>query len=433
MITGRGAELVHDWNHIEGAEWPSDVAISDETLRDGLQSPSIKQPDIQEKVYILYLMDDLGIDIADLGLPGAGKRFQRDVTVLAQEIATQNLGVKAQAAARSLESDIRPIIEASQAAGIPIEAAIFLGSSPIRQYAEGWDLDRLTRLTDEAVTFAVTHDLPVMFVTEDTTRSDPDVVKQLYTTAIRCGARSVCVADTVGHATPDGIANLVSFVRGVVDDAGAGTTIDYHGHKDRGLDVANSLAAIRAGADRVHVCALGIGERSGNTPTELLLTNLALLGIGDRDLSVLPEYCQVVSEACDVPIPFNYPIVGHDAFRTSTGVHAAAIAKAKAQHDDWLADRVYCGVPAGLVSRSQAIEIGPMSGEHNVRFWLQERGIEIDDVYVEKILEAAKRSRRLLAEDELMRMIRVMRRRKGSPGGESDFTFSWETASETES
>ena len=436
MTAQRHAELIYDWN-TEGQayRWPADVAISDETLRDGLQSPSIHQPEIQEKVYLLYLMDELGIDCADLGLPGAGERFQYDVTVLAREIVTQGLGIQPQAAARTLESDIRPIVDASQDAGIPIEAAIFLGSSPIRRYAEGWDTDMLQRLTESGVTFAVEHGLPVMFVTEDTTRADPETLRRLYTTAIECGARSLCVADTVGHATPEGVFSVVSFVKSIIDETGEPVAIDFHGHRDRGLDVGNSLAAIRAGADRVHVCGLGIGERSGNTPTEIMLTNMALLGIGSRDLKALPEYCSVVSEACDVPIPFNYPIVGHDAFRTSTGVHAAAIAKAKAREDDWLADHVYCGVPAAMVSRKQRIEIGPMSGEHNVRCWLAEREIEIDDMYIEKILMAAKRTRRLLPEDELMRMIRVMRRRRGagdSVQSDHDFAFAWESTTGAE-
>ncbi|MCC7020247.1 MAG: hypothetical protein IT332_10855 [Ardenticatenales bacterium] len=424
-------DLIHDWNGTGTLlQWPVNVALSDETLRDGLQSPSVRQPQIQEKVYLLYLMDELGIDIADLGLPGAGERFHRDVIVLAREIANQGLSIRAQAAARTLEADIRPIVDASQAAGIPIEAAIFLGSSPIRQVVEGWDLDQLSRLTQSAVTFAVTHGLPVTFVTEDTTRAAPEVLRRLYTTAIECGAHAVCVADTVGHAMPEGVHALVSFVREVVADTGAPVSIDFHGHRDRGLDVANSLAAIQAGASRVHACALGIGERSGNTPMEILLANLSLLGIGDRNLTALPEYCHVASEACAVPIPFNYPVVGADAFRTSTGVHAAAVAKANLLGDAWLAERVYCGVPASLVGREHGIEIGPMSGEHNVRYWLESRGIELEEAYFEKILTAAKRSDTLLQEDELMRMIRVMRRRHGVAetvvSTDYAFSFAWE-------
>src|SRR5574342_434237 len=340
-----GVDFIYDWN-VKGdvPKYPKHVMVVDETLRDGLQSPSITHPSIQDKVYLLYLMRCLQIDAADLGLCGAGERFKKDVTVLAKEIANQRMPIQPQSAARTLETDIAPIVEASQEAGIAIEACIFLGSSPIRQYAEGWNIETLLRLTEGAVSFAVRHGLPVMFVTEDTTRSRPATLQQIYSCAIRAGAHRICAADTVGHATPGGVRGLIRFLRAVIDEVDPAMGLDWHGHRDRGLDIMNTLAAIEAGAARVHACALGIGERSGNTPMEILLVNLNLLGMAERDLTGLPEYCQVVSQACGVPIPFNYPIVGADSFRTSTGVHAAAMAKAMSKNDGWLADRVYCGV-----------------------------------------------------------------------------------------
>jgi 2-isopropylmalate synthase len=427
MNDPKGAELIYDWNlKGEGPNYPKRVMITDETLRDGLQSPSVTHPSIQDKVYLLYLMRCLEIDAADLRLCGAEGRFKNDVTVLAREIANQRMPIVPQSAARSMEADIAPIAEASQAAGIAIEACIFLGSSPIRQYAEGWDVDTLLRLTESSVTFAVQHGLPVMFVTEDTSRANPETLKQIYACAIRSGAHRICAADTVGHATPQGVRTLIGFLRQAVDDVNPDVGIDWHGHRDRGLDIINSLAAIEAGADRVHACALGIGERSGNTPMEILLVNLNLMGLANRDLRGLPEYCQVVSQACGVPIPFNYPIVGADSFRTATGVHAAAIAKADDKHDEWLADRVYCGVPASMVGRTQGIEIGPMSGEHNVRVWLKKHDIEPHPVFVEKILAAAKRSNRILSEEEIHRMTRVLKLRLGAGQtdvNESDLEF----------
>lgn len=426
-MNNHGSEYIYDWNvKGEAPRYPKRVMITDETLRDGLQSPSVTHPSIQDKVYLLYLMRCLEVDAADLGLCGAGERFKKDVTVLAREIANQRMPIVPQSAARTLEADIAPIVDASQEAGIAIEAAIFLGSSPIRQYAEGWDVSTLLRLTESSVTFAVAHGLPVMFVTEDTTRADPETLKQIYACAIRAGAHRVCAADTVGHATPGGVRTLIKFLREVIDEVDPTVGIDWHGHRDRGIDIANTLAAIEAGADRVHACALGIGERSGNTPMEILLVNLNLLGLANRDLRGLPEYCQVVAQACGVPIPFNYPIVGADSFRTATGVHAAAIAKALNKHDEWLTDQVYCGVPASMVGREQGIEIGPMSGEHNVRFWLIRHDIEPHPVFVEKILAAAKRSNRLLTEEEIHRMTRVLKLRLGAgmtDVSESDLEF----------
>lgn len=405
-------ELIYDWNLIDPIAKPQHkVLVTDETLRDGLQSPSIIHPEIQDKVYLLYLMNDLGMDAADLGLCGAGEKFKNDVTVLAKEIANQHMPIQPQSAARSLLSDIEPIVEASEEAGIPIEACIFLGTSPIRQYAEGWDLDFLLRQTEESVSFAIKQGLPVMFVTEDTTRAHPDTLKQVYTVAIRSGAQRICAADTVGHSTPEGVRSLITFLHEMVEQVEPSVGIDWHGHRDRGLDIMNTFVAIEAGADRVHACGLGIGERSGNTPMELLLVNLNLFGWADRDLTKLPEYCQMIYEKCGAPISFNYPVVGADSFRTATGVHAAAIIKAMEKEDHWLTNCVYCGVPASMVGRSHSIEIGPLSGESNVRYFLRERDIEEHPIFIEKILAAAKRARQLLSEDDVMRMVKVMRAR----------------------
>lgn len=399
------AELIYDWNRAdEGALRPARgrVELNDETLRDGLQSPSVRTPSIEQKLGILHEMVALGIDALDLGLPGAGPHVVRDVLALAREIADHKLPISPNCAARTVEADIRPIVEISQQAGIPIEAATFIGSSPIRQYAEGWTLDRMLELAEKAVSFAVKERLPVMFVTEDTTRAHPDDLRRLYTAAVEAGARRVCISDTVGHATPDGARAVTRFIREVVDATGEDVKVDWHGHRDRGLGEINALAAAAAGADRLHGTALGVGERVGNAPMDLLLVNFVLLGWRDYDLSRLPEYCRKVSEATGVPFPDNWPVVGIDAFRTGTGVHAAAILKARAKGDDWLADRIYSGVPASLVGRRQLVEVGPMSGESNVVFWLQSHGIEPRPELVTTIFQRAKASSTVLGEEELL-------------------------------
>ena len=366
--------------------------LDDETLRDGLQSPSVRCPTIDEKIRILHLIDRLGIDTANIGLPGAGPQVVEDVERLAREIAGQKLRVRANCAARTVIADIRPVVEISQRAGLPIECCTFIGSSPIRHYAEGWSLDNLLRLTEEAIGFAVREGLPVMYVTEDTTRASPDTLRQLYSTAIRAGASRVCVADTVGHAIPSGAAAVVRFIAGVVEECGGGVGIDWHGHRDRDFAMANSLAAIEAGATRIHGAAIGIGERVGNTPMDTLLVNLVLMGYIERDLSALVEYCETVSAVTGVPIPANYPVVGRDAFRTATGVHAAAVIKAFRKGDLDLVDAVYSGIPARMVGRRQEIEIGPMSGKSNVIFWLEQRGLAAPDEVVDRILETAKKA-----------------------------------------
>ena len=397
--------LIYDWNGTSSAK-RREVLLDDETLRDGLQSPSVRCPTIEQKLEILHLIDRLGIDTADIGLPGAGAHVIKDVERLAREIADHRLNVKANCAARTLIADIKPIAEVSQRVGMPIEACTFIGSSPLRQYAEGWSLDQLLKLTEEAVTFAVGEGLQVMYVTEDTTRAHPDTLRKLYSAAIRAGASRVCVADTVGHATPAGAAAVVSFIAQVVQECGGGVGIDWHGHRDRDFAVANTLAALDAGATRLHGAAIGIGERVGNTPMDTLLVNLVLMGYIDRDLSALGDYCRTVSEATGVPIPANYPIVGRDAFRTATGVHAAALIKAFRKNDKDLVDAVYSGIPASLVGRDQEVEVGPLSGKSNVIFWLERRGLAADDAVVERIFAKAKASTCVLSEEEILQELR---------------------------
>ena len=401
------SDLIYDWNRAGGAVFPArgKVELDDETLRDGLQSPSVKSPSIEHKLKALHLMEALGIDSADIGLPGAGPHVVATVTRLAREIVDSGMKLRPNCAARTVAADITPIIEISQKVGIPIEVACFIGSSPIRQYAEDWDLDRILRLSEDAVSLAVREGLPVMYVTEDTTRAHPDDIRRMYTAAIRAGAGRVCVCDTVGHATPNGVQNVIRFVSDLVKEVNPEVKVDWHGHQDRGFGVTNALWALEAGAHRVHACALGIGERVGNTPMDLLLVNLRLLGWIENDLKKLHEYCSLVSEATGVRIPDNYPVVGRDAFRTGTGVHAAAIIKARKKGDDWLADRVYSGVPAGMIGRHQVIEVGPMSGISNVQCWLENHGIEPRPELVEAVFRRAKESDQILADEEILAVV----------------------------
>jgi isopropylmalate/homocitrate/citramalate synthase len=402
--------LIYDWNLAGHIPIPpgTPVLVNDETLRDGLQNPSIHDPSIEDKIAILHLMEAVGIDSVNIGLPGAGPRAVKDVEALAREIATNKMRVKPNCAARTVEADIRPIVEISQRVGIPIEAATFLGSSPIRRLVEDWTVDHLERTTEKAVKFAVDHGLPSMYVTEDTVRTDPETVQRLYTTAIRSGARAIVLCDTVGHATPEGAYNLVKFVmENVVKPSKQDIRVDWHGHRDRGLAIANSLAAIAAGAHQIHGVALSLGERVGNTPMELLLVNLHLMGLRKDNLSHLRAYCEKIATATHTTIPPNYPVFGKDAFRTATGVHAAAIVKALRNHDRKLADAVYSGVPAHLVGLEQVVEIGPMSGKSNVIHWLTRHGIAESDELIDRIFQAAKNSPRVLTDDELRALLGV--------------------------
>jgi isopropylmalate/homocitrate/citramalate synthase len=402
------SHLIYDWNNVPGAAFvpAGRVLLNDESLRDGLQSPSVKDPSIEQKIEILHLMEALGINSLNLGLPGAGPRAVADVERLAREIINSKLKITANCAARTHENDIRPVAEIQQRTGMRIECATFIGSSPIRRYTENWTDDFLLSTTEKAVKFARSLDLDVMFVTEDTSRCDPETIKRLYTTAINFGARSIVICDTCGHVTPSGVTALIRFIMDeVVKPSGEKIRVDWHGHCDRGLAVPNSLAALAAGADCVHAAAIGIGERVGNTQMDQMLVNLKLMGVepwANQDLTKLKDYCLAVSKATGVPIPANYPVFGEDAFRTATGVHAAAVIKAFKKNDVELANTVYSGVPAHYFGLEQVIDIGPMSGKSNVIFWLERKGIPATDELVERIFQKAKSSSATLTQAEIM-------------------------------
>jgi 2-isopropylmalate synthase len=418
----QGAELFFDWNqggpeaaHVERPGCPGllgNALVLDETLRDGIQSPSATDPSIDDKIKLLHLMDELGIAQLDVGLPGAGAHQRAAVKRLAEEIRDARLSIKANVACRTVVSDIIPAAEVVQETGVPLEVYAFIGSSPIRLYAEDWDLDFIEKQSVEAIRFGVAQGLEVAYVTEDTTRSKPDDLRRLFRSAIEAGARRLCLCDTCGHATPDGAAALVRFAQSVIDETGVTVGLDWHWHNDRGLALANAMAAGAAGASRLHGCAAGIGERVGNTAADQLLVNLKLLGhpvYGPRDMRRLCEYTEYAAKVCGHQVPINYPLVGLDAFRTATGVHAAAIIKAQRKGDHWLADRIYSGVPAGAFGKQQQIDVGPMSGLSNVKHWLARHEVPADEPLAKAILARAKAMTRTLTELELYAVVRELR------------------------
>jgi len=406
-------DLFFDWNRAHAVPDRLGEAVAlDETLRDGIQSPSAVDPSIGDKIEILHLLDELGVAQLDVGLPGAGPHQRAAVKRLVEEIRDARLKIRANVACRTVISDIAPAAEVQQETGVPVEVYAFIGSSPIRQYAEEWDLAFIEKQSVEAIRFATRQNLAVTYVTEDTTRSKPEDLRRLFLAAIEAGARRLCLCDTVGHVTPEGAAALVRFAQEVVRESGEEVGLDWHGHNDRGLALANALAAGAAGATRLHGCAAGIGERVGNTAIDQLLVNLKLLGhpiYAGRDMTKLVRFVELAARVTGHSLPVNYPVAGADAFRTATGVHAAAIIKAQRKGDHWLADRIYSGVPAGEFGKEQQIEIGPMSGLSNVKHWLARHEIPADEPLAKAILQRAKASTRTLTETELLQLVRELR------------------------
>ncbi|MEE9392093.1 MAG: 2-isopropylmalate synthase [Planctomycetota bacterium] len=403
MAANQHDDLIYDWNLREPAESiPRKVTFDDETLRDGLQNPSVRNPDLDEKRALVRLMDRLGIHTVNVGLPGAGDRHYVDCLALAQQIVDEKLSIVPNVACRTLLNDVEPVRRMMDETGAPVLANCFIGSSPIRQYTEGWTLDKILSYIDTTLRWCADHEVPFALVTEDTTRSKPEDVERLYRHAIELGAERLVVCDTCGHATPEGTYSLIKFVREIADSSGRDVKVDWHGHRDRGLGEANCIAAVRGGADQIHGAALGVGERAGNAAMDLILVNFKLLGWIDNDLTALAEYCDFAAKALNIEIPNNYPVFGHDAFLTGTGVHAAAVIKAMRKNDNWLADRVYSGVPAADFGRKQEIGVGPMSGKSNVLFFLEQRGYDPNnEALVEAVFDCAKKSDHLLSSSEL--------------------------------
>ncbi len=405
------SKLIFDWNVIDyeikrnPANHPHGVWFDDETLRDGLQSPSARNPTIPEKTELLSYMERLGIQKVDLGLPGAGPFHREHINAMLSHIIDNEYQIRPGAAVRTLMQDIEPLVEMQEKHGIQIQASAFLGTSPIRQYTEGWTMEKLISTMEKAVSYAVENDVPVMFVTEDTTRSNPEDVKAIYQRAMELGVRRLCVCDTCGHVTPNGVKKLLHFIdEEVIKDGGyhrSEIEVNWHGHQDRGLGVANNIAAVEAGADVIHGTALGVGERAGNAPLDQTLVNLKLMGVIDNDLTLLDEYVRIANKYVEVPLPRNYPVFGEDAFETGTGVHASAVIKAMRKGDDWLADRVYYGVPAGDFGLKQVIRIGHMAGRSNIIWWLEQNGYEVTDDLVSHLFEVAKSQRRNMLDSEV--------------------------------
>jgi 2-isopropylmalate synthase len=407
--------LIHDWNLVDyeysrdANNHPHGVWFDDETLRDGLQSPSALNPSIEQKIELLSYMERLGIQKVDLGLPGAGPFHRSHIDAMVSHIIENDYQIRPGAAVRTLMGDIEPLVEMQEKHGVPIQASAFLGTSPIRQFTEGWTMEKLVSTMEKAVSYAVENDVPVMFVTEDTTRSKPEDVKLIYQRAMDLGVRRLCVCDTCGHVTPNGVKQLLSYIdEEVIKDGGyqrRDIEVNWHGHQDRGLGVANNIAAVEAGADVLHGTALGVGERAGNAPLDQTLVNLSLMGIIENDLTLLNEYVHKANEYIKVPLPRNYPVFGEDAFETGTGVHASAVIKAMRKGDHWLADRVYSGVPAADFGLQQVIRVGHMSGRSNILWWLEQNGIEATDELVAHLFEVAKSQPRNMENFEIEQAI----------------------------
>ncbi len=309
---------MYDWNTAEVPKWRGAHAVKvvDETLRDGLQNATVVDPPLDVKLELLRLMQKIGVDVVSVGLPAASKRATDEAASMVQAIVDEGLSLQPTAAARTVVSDVMAVVEVAQRTGASVEVYSFIGSSPIRHYTESWDINFLLKHIADAVAAARKEGIPFTLVTEDTTRARPEMLEKLFKTALDGGAARLCLCDTVGHATPDGVARLVRFVKNLLRATGhADVGLDWHAHNDRGLALQTALWASEVGVERIHGTALGIGERVGNVPLELLVRNLGLLGSKPEATSeALSEYCQLAVSALQIGgMPDTHPLYGKAA------------------------------------------------------------------------------------------------------------------------
>ncbi len=395
---------LYDWNAPPTGRRAIDVA--DATFSDGVQSPSVIDPSQPDKRRLLARMSELGLRSASIGVPGMGPRQFADALDLARELMRGQWPIDASCGVRASVKDVATALDVRERSGLDVELAIAVPASPIRLEAEGITLDRLQEVTETAIAFAVRAGARVAGVLEDASRTPPEVLAVLIRHLLALGASAIRVCDSVGHAMPDGTRALIRFATEQVKGRGGrAIRVEWQGQQDRGMALANALAAVDAGADRVLASALGLGERSGTVPMELLLTNLRLAGRWPHTLGALAEYCETAAAAFGVRIAPAHAVVGADAFRTGTGSHATALVKALRAGDRWLADNVCTGVPASLVGAESRIDVSPVSGLSNVRWWLSQHGYDPTDlVLMRELLLAVKQTQRVASDDELRSM-----------------------------
>ncbi len=404
-----GAELIHDWN-ADGARPTRRLELVDETLRDGLQCPSVTDPPIEKKIEILRLMVALGIQNVDIGLPGAGGVVNQHVETLLRVIKDEKLPIRANCAARTVVRDIAPVAEIQQRVGHPLAVSMFIGSSAIRQYAENWTLDKMLQSASEALAFARKEWIPIIFVTEDTTRAHPKTIAALYNLAMDFGAKSLIACDTCGHATPSGVTRLVKYVKGLVAKRRSAARVEWHGHMDRGLGVINSIAAAAAGADRIHGTGLGIGERAGNTPLEEVVMAIHVhgeaMGVHTHvDTRGIHPISRKVAERSGIGVAANKAVVGRNAFRHASGIHQDGVVKFRETYE--VLD------PAAVGNeRGSEIVLGKLSGRAGFRARAAELGMvladhELDAAF-ERFQEIADRSREV-GDDVVRDIVRFAR------------------------
>ena len=407
-------KLFYDWSKTGLSEIKSKakVTLLDESLRDGIQSSFVKTPNLEEQKRLIQAMDEVGIEFLDIGFPGSGKAVFDTIAALLAHVRQKSFRIVPTCAARTHRGDIQPIVELSEIFGSAIEPLVFVAASPIRQLVEEWTSNDILFLIEDSLRFSRSQGLNPTLVIEDATRSSKEILTAIYKLAMELDVHRIVLCDTVGFCTPDSTQRIVEWTFSYFAEHTYKMNLDWHGHNDKGLGVANSIRAFQSGCDRIHGTALGIGERAGNTAIDQLIVNLYLEGYGQWSTSKLKQYIVKSAQAYDITVPQNYPVFGDSVFSTASGIHASAIIKAEKTGNPDLTNYVYSAVPATDFDRKNTIEINATSGKSNVKYFLESKGLTFSDYHINEVLAYAKRIGRTLTSEEILQMMSRFDREK---------------------
>ena len=399
-------DFLYSWNALNRANI-SNVKIEDD-IRDALQSVRTVQPLLSERKALLDLSAKVGIQYSFLGFPAASQNETNLVTALVKHIADEKIPIEPVLMARALENDVKRIIEIQNETSYAVAADIFINTSALRLKIEGWTLDTIINKIKKSHHLSVNNNLKYRISLEDSARTAPDSIEILIKEIINLGIKTIVLCDTVGDCLPSGASNLTSFVMDIISKENVDVEIGWHGHNDKGLSLANALASVEAGATIISGTFTGIGERTGNIPLEQIIYILSQNGNQLYDLKYLKPLCDMLSATTKTKIPYSLPIIGKDAFSTSTGTHVAAIYKAK-EFGQSFEDLMYSGVAASDLERRQTLLIGPNSGRSAIIAALEEIQIVATENTVTSILDYCKKQNHCLENSaELLEVIRYL-------------------------
>jgi 2-isopropylmalate synthase len=358
------------------------VRIFDSTLRDGEQAPGIAlEP--EQKVAIATQLARLGVDIIEAGFPISSPGDFRAVTRIAQEVQGPTIA----ALARAQSQDVDRAWEAIKDAADP-RIHVFLATSAIH-------MEHKLRMNEEEVLATVKSNVArardytenVEYSPEDATRSDPDFVVAVCQSAVDAGATTINIPDTVGYATPTDYGRLIRRVVQEVKGDRGDVVVSAHCHNDLGLAVANSLAAVEAGARQVEGAINGIGERAGNTSIEEVVMALRVradaygVGVGVTTEEIY-ETSRLVSEQTGYPVQYNKAVVGRNAFAHESGIHQHGVLRERTTYE--IMD------PMAVGMGNSVIVMGKHSGRAAFKHSLDQLGIVVSDAVFETAFNRMK-------------------------------------------